>query len=101
MFDIVIANGMIIDPEALTRRKGNVGIRDGKIAAVTQQQIHGVQEFDVVGKTVCPGFIDIHGHVDWDDYCGELSLSLIHISEPTRRTPISYAVFCLKKKKKK
>src|SRR5680860_1815904 len=29
------------------------------------------------------------------------SLSLIHISEPTRRTPISYAVFCLKKKKTK
>src|SRR5664279_6469133 len=27
-----------------------------------------------------------------------LILSLIHISEPTRRTPISYAVFCLKKK---
>ena len=26
-----------------------------------------------------------------------LYLSLIHISEPTRRTPISYAVFCLKK----
>src|SRR5664279_3355006 len=24
----------------------------------------------------------------------ELELSLIHISEPTRRTPISYAVFC-------
>src|SRR5665647_724955 len=23
-----------------------------------------------------------------------ISLSLIHISEPTRRTPISYAVFC-------
>src|SRR5680860_404639 len=30
-----------------------------------------------------------------------MCLSLIHISEPTRRTPISYAVFCLKKKKKK
>ena len=28
-----------------------------------------------------------------------MDLSLIHISEPTRRTPISYAVFCLKKKK--
>ena len=27
-----------------------------------------------------------------------VSLSLIHISEPTRRTPISYAVFCLRKK---
>ena len=30
---------------------------------------------------------------------GVKKLSLIHISEPTRRTPISYAVFCLKKKK--
>ena len=30
----------------------------------------------------------------------DYSLSLIHISEPTRRTPISYAVFCLKKKRK-
>ena len=28
-------------------------------------------------------------------------LSLIHISEPTRQAEISYAVFCLKKKKQK
>ena len=28
-----------------------------------------------------------------------LNLSLIHISEPTRHAEISYAVFCLKKKK--
>ena len=27
----------------------------------------------------------------------EISLSLIHISEPTRQAEISYAVFCLKK----
>src|SRR5665647_3861990 len=32
-------------------------------------------------------------------YHFDVYLSLIHISEPTRRTPISYAVFCLKKKK--
>src|SRR5678816_3561698 len=32
---------------------------------------------------------------------GEHVLSLIHISEPTRLLSISYAVFCLKKKKKK
>src|SRR5678815_4722385 len=31
---------------------------------------------------------------------GALSLTLIHISEPTRLLSISYAVFCLKKKKK-
>ena len=30
----------------------------------------------------------------------DIELSLIHISEPTRRTPISYAVFCLKKEKR-
>ena len=36
-------------------------------------------------------------------FFGELIryLSLIHISEPTRQAEISYAVFCLKKKKKK
>ena len=32
--------------------------------------------------------------------CYVLPLSLIHISEPTRPERISYAVFCLKKKKK-
>eukprot|EP00828_Plagiopyla_frontata_P002900 TRINITY_DN10666_c0_g1_i1.p2 TRINITY_DN10666_c0_g1~~TRINITY_DN10666_c0_g1_i1.p2 ORF type:complete len:145 (-),score=28.91 TRINITY_DN10666_c0_g1_i1:18-452(-) len=31
----------------------------------------------------------------------EINLSLIHISEPTRQAEISYAVFCLKKKKNK
>src|SRR5674476_1625883 len=31
---------------------------------------------------------------------GPYGLSLIHISEPTRQAEISYAVFCLKKKKK-
>ena len=34
------------------------------------------------------------------DYVASL-LSLIHISEPTRLGMISYAVFCLKKKKKR
>src|SRR5680860_184376 len=41
---------------------------------------------------------------DGSGYVGAIysnGLSLIHISEPTRRTPISYAVFCLKKKKTK
>eukprot|EP00658_Telonema_sp_P-2_P043718 TRINITY_DN3160_c0_g1_i1.p1 TRINITY_DN3160_c0_g1~~TRINITY_DN3160_c0_g1_i1.p1 ORF type:complete len:174 (-),score=83.67 TRINITY_DN3160_c0_g1_i1:67-588(-) len=36
--------------------------------------------------------VDLHARED---------LSLIHISEPTRLLSISYAVFCLKKKKKK
>ena len=42
---------------------------------------------------------------DWEEIVleyssvGELGLSLIHISEPTRQAETSYAVFCLKKKK--
>src|SRR5664279_6077142 len=36
--------------------------------------------------------IEVHGYTKQGSGYG---LSLIHISEPTRRTPISYAVFCL------
>src|SRR5665648_1239496 len=37
----------------------------------------------------------------WHNSSATVYLSLIHISEPTRLGMISYAVFCLKKKKKK
>lgn len=74
MYDIVLNNGILIDPEKLTRSYGNVGILNGKIAAITKQEIHGARQFDVSGRIVSPGFIDIHGHIDLDDYCGELSL---------------------------
>src|SRR5678815_2832236 len=45
----------------------------------------------------------IIGAVSAHEYCVDIgnSLSLIHISEPTRLLSISYAVFCLKKKKRK
>lgn len=74
MFDIVIANGILINPESLTRSRGNIGIVNGKIAVVTTEDIQGLQKLDVEGKMVCPGFIDVHGHIDLDEYCGELSL---------------------------
>ena len=41
------------------------------------------------------------GSVGVEQLQGPVGLSLIHISEPTRRRGISYAVFCLKKKKRK
>lgn len=74
MFEIVLRNGILIDPEKLTRSYGNLGILNGKIAAVTKEPIQGAREFDVSGRIISPGFIDIHGHIDLDDYCGELSL---------------------------
>ena len=40
----------------------------------------------------CAAAILMIGRIEW-------TLSLIHISEPTRQEAISYAVFCLKKKK--
>src|SRR5678815_1105596 len=43
-------------------------------------------------------FLYIFGN-NVNDKMGSFSLSLIHISEPTRLLSISYAVFCLKKKK--
>ena len=43
----------------------------------------------------------INEYKTWGNkFIENLSLSLIHISEPTRLGMISYAVFCLKKKKK-
>ena len=39
------------------------------------------------------------GENHFHTYASLKYLSLIHISEPTRRVVISYAVFCLKKKK--
>src|SRR5450756_1138284 len=42
-----------------------------------------------------------HRGIPWSIFRRGDFLSLIHISEPTRLGMISYAVFCLKKKKKK
>ena len=44
-------------------------------------------------------YLDLPGHGGSADIAVQ-DLSLIHISEPTRLGMISYAVFCLKKKKK-
>lgn len=74
MFEIVIKNGILVDPEKLTRSIGNIGINQGKIAAITEEAICGAREFDAAERMVCPGFIDVHGHVDLNDYCAELSL---------------------------
>lgn len=74
MYDSVLRNGILIDPENLSRSYGNVGILNGKIAAVTKEDIQGAREWDASGLIVSPGFIDIHGHIDLDRYCGELSL---------------------------
>jgi N-acyl-D-aspartate/D-glutamate deacylase len=62
VFDIVISNGRVMDPESGLDAIHNVGIRDGKIAEISDQPLQGKQTLDVRGLVVAPGFIDLHEH---------------------------------------
>src|SRR5680860_1717188 len=74
-------------------------VRSEEYCALSILQTGGKRLSSKTGKHGDHNGAYLHGRVE---HCHQLrDLSLIHISEPTRRTPISYAVFCLKKKKKK
>jgi N-acyl-D-aspartate/D-glutamate deacylase len=61
-FDLVIANGRVIDPESGLDAIRNVGIRDGVVRAVSADPIAGDRMIDATGLVVAPGFIDLHWH---------------------------------------
>lgn len=61
-YDLVIAGGRVIDPESGLDALRNVGVRDGRIAAVTDAPINGETIIDASGLVVAPGFIDLHVH---------------------------------------
>src|ERR1022692_2355118 len=61
-FDIVISHGRVIDPETNLDALRNVGIRGGKIAAISESPLTGDVIVDAEGLVVAPGFIDIHQH---------------------------------------
>jgi N-acyl-D-aspartate/D-glutamate deacylase len=61
-FDLVIANGHVMDPATGLDAVRQVGIRAGKIAAVSPEALHGRATLDVKGLVVAPGFIDLHSH---------------------------------------
>ncbi len=67
-FDLVLKGGRVIDPAAHLDRILDVGVRDGRIAAL-QQSISASEATEIVdaaGKLVTPGLIDIHAHIDRD-----------------------------------
>lgn len=61
-YDLVIANGRVMDPASGLDAPRNVGIRAGKIAAVSAAPLRGRLVIDAKGLVVAPGFIDLHSH---------------------------------------
>ena len=61
-YDVVILNGRVIDPETKFDAIRNVGVKDGKIAIITESKIKGIETIDATNQVVSPGFIDIHAH---------------------------------------
>ena len=61
-YDLVINGGRVMDPETMYDGIANVGIKGGKIAAITKNKITGKETINAKGLVVAPGFIDTHFH---------------------------------------
>jgi dihydroorotase len=61
-YDVVIAAGRVMDPESGLDAVRNVGIRGGKVAAISEGPLAGKTTIDAKGLVVAPGFIDLHEH---------------------------------------
>ncbi|MBW0018270.1 MAG: amidohydrolase family protein [Mycobacterium sp.] len=81
-FDAVLTNGRWFDGTGGPSAIRNVGIRDGRIAAVTPDSLDTAgcpNVVDAQGKWVIPGIIDIHTHYDAEVLAApSLSESLRH-----------------------
>lgn len=66
-YDIVILNGRVIDPESGLDGVRSLGIRGGRIAAVSRSALPGRVMIDARGLVVAPGFIDLHVHGQNDE----------------------------------
>jgi len=61
-YDLVIANGRVMDPESGLDAVRHLGIREGKVATVSEQPLEGARAIDASGLVVAPGFVDLHEH---------------------------------------
>jgi N-acyl-D-aspartate/D-glutamate deacylase len=73
-YDTHIKNGTIVDGTRVPRFRGDLWIKDGRIAQIGGRA-EGTSDrvIDADGCIVAPGFIDLHTHYDaqirWDPYC--------------------------------
>ena len=70
-YDILIRNGTIVDGSGLPSYRADLGVSDGRIAAIGDLKGQAAKEtIDAEGHMVSPGFVDGHTHLDaqvfWD-----------------------------------
>jgi N-acyl-D-amino-acid deacylase len=64
-YDLIISGGTIVDGTGAAPYKGDVAIRDGKIAKMGDlNEDSAAKTIDATGQTVTPGFVDLHTHLD-------------------------------------
>jgi len=61
-YDLVVANGRVMDPESGIDEMRHLGIRGGTIEAVSTTPLQGSRVIDASRLVVAPGFIDLHEH---------------------------------------
>ena len=66
-FDLVIANGRVMDPESRLDAVRFVGINGNRIAAISAKPLKGKRTIDAKGMVVTAGFIDLHSHGQDDE----------------------------------
>ena len=70
MHDLVIRNGLVVDGSGAPGFHGDVAIESDRIVAVGEHLGKAKREIDAQGRTVTPGWVDIHSHYDgqatWD-----------------------------------
>jgi N-acyl-D-aspartate/D-glutamate deacylase len=64
--DLKLSGGEVIDGTGAAAYRADVAITNGRIEAVGDlEALEASETLDCTGKTVTPGFIDIHSHADW------------------------------------
>src|SRR5512136_2734361 len=77
MLELLLKGGTVIDGTGAPGVRADVGVSDGRIAAVGDlSDAQAGEVVDCQGLTVSPGWVDIHGHADWSvlDYSAGANL---------------------------
>jgi N-acyl-D-aspartate/D-glutamate deacylase len=69
-YDLVIANGRVMDPESGLDDVRHIGIRGGTIETVSSTALTGARVLDASRHVVAPGFIDLHEHGQQEESYG-------------------------------